>query len=706
MGFNSEEPGNFNPNEMREYFSSPKGLPGVVPGFRARDEQLRMAEAVAAALNNSEFLLAEAGTGVGKSFAYLIPAAFWSVYSGERVVVATKTRALQKQISEKDMPDVARVIKGGGLNWAEAKGRENYLCWNKYIGILSGRRSLDQDESRFVSAILSWAESTASGDRQELNISSQLMRRWGIVAADRHTCLRDRCTFREKCFRLKMIKKLEQANIIITNHALLLSDLMVDNRILPEYKYLVVDEAHNLDREAFDKFSSVFSCQETFEILNRLSGDYSKHEQGFLPAVRKSYPELEKLSRENETHAVRSRDLSRQFFSQLSGMQKGKSQVLYSVVMEEQLYDEPEFNDLSRVHLEWQEATHLLISGLKELRDVLAGQPEENELATYISILQYIADSAYYIMEESINRDDFLHWVDYIDGAPASISASPVGMSHLLYERLYSKMETVVLVSATIAVNHGFSYAIEHLGLQPVLEQERLNTLLEESPFPYQQQACLFCVDDIPDPESREYSPEIAAVLTGLIETAGGSTMVLFTSRQQLAEVSTIIRPAVEENGINLLVQNEDGDFGALLAQFTSSRKSVLMGLDTFWEGIDLRGELLRCVVLVKLPFRPPNEPFSSACLKDCRIKGKNGFLNFLLPDAAVRFKQGVGRLIRSEEDYGAVIVLDPRIITKSYGRTFCASIPIKNIKPVKSRDLAAELVLWLENHSPRQVMD
>ncbi len=681
------------------HFQPDQGLADIVPGFRAREEQRRLARAVCEALDNSEFLLAEVGTGVGKTFAYLVPAVFWSLYTGERVVISTKTKALQKQISEKDMPDVSRLVQGGSVNWVEAKGRENYLCWNKYIGILSGRRSLDQEESRFISSILAWAESTVNGDRQELNINSKLMRYWELIAADRGSCLRDRCTFREKCFRLKLTKKMEQANIIITNHALLLSDLVIDNRILPEYHCLVVDEAHNLDREAFDKLSYVFSAPDVNEILSRLGGDFAKHDHGLLPAIRKHYPELEEECLENEHHIIRIKELSRSFFAGLAGIKRERSLSAFSVVMDEYLFEKQEFYDLSTTHLEWQEQTSLLLTGLKNLRESITGQAEENDLVTYISMLKGTADTAYHVMEESINHEDYLHWIEYSAGQPVSICSSPVGMSDLLHERLYSKLASLVMVSATMTVNRSFDYSVEHLGLEIIRHQERLNTLLEDSPFPYKQQACLFCVSDMPDPDSRGFNPQSADVLKELVEISSESTMVLFTSRQQLAEVSHLVRQHIEEKGANLLVQNEDGDFTALLTQFTSSNRSILMGLDTFWEGIDLRGELLRCLIIVKLPFRPPSEPFTSACLKDCQLKGKNGFKNFSLPDAAIRFKQGIGRLIRSEEDYGAVIILDPRILSKPYGRTFLSSVPMQNIKAVKKADLPAELIYWLGDH-------
>lgn len=679
-----------------EFFRSSDGLASVIEGYKLREQQLRMAEAAIDAFANQEFLLAEVGTGVGKTYAYLIPAILWADYSGEKVVVATRTKALQEQVAEKDLPALQKILPFK-MAWAQAKGRENLLCWNRYISILSGRRSLSQEESEFITAILNWAESTQTGDRKELNLSSRLIQHWDLVNAQRRLCLRERCSFREKCFRLKMLKALEQADIIVANHALLLSDLMIDNQILPEYECLVIDEAHNFEREAFDKCSTVFSWYDTLDLIGFLSSAAGRRDT-LLPRLKNVFPELEP----ELTNAVhigdRLRELSYRFFQQLGGLKGRDKRTGYSLVLESRLLESPEFAGVYSAYRDWQDQAQLLLGSLKELRDALSGHEEELELVNTISALQGISDAAFNIMEEYLNREAYLHWIEYQDEQAVSISASQVGMSELLYQRLFARMASVLMVSATIAVKQSFAYPIERLGLEPIAAQERLHTLLEDSPFPYEQQACLMVVEDMPDPESREFTAAAAAAVLSAVEAAGGATMVLFTSRQQLADLSEMIRPILEKKGYELLVQNEDGDFNTLINQFRSGDKSVLMGLDTFWEGIDLKGDLLRCLVIVKLPFRAPNEPYSSACIKDCHYKGKNSFNHFSLPDAIVRFKQGVGRLIRSEQDHGAVVVLDHRLLSKSYGRSFTDSIPIGNIRPLSYTRLYPALKDWLQN--------
>lgn len=685
---------NYGPERILDIFGPDGGLAKCINGYRVRQEQLHMAEEVMSALINSEFLLAEAGTGVGKSFAYLVPAVLWVLQSGERVVIATRTKALQKQIIDKDLPDLQRLFKAD-LVWAEAKGRENYLCWNKYISILAGRRNLSEEESEFMGAVLSWAESTGSGDRSELNLNSRLARHWSIISADRRSCQRDLCKYRDKCFRLKMLKSLEKAGLIVTNHALLLADRLVDNQILPEYRYLVVDEAHNLDREAFDKFSTRFAYGELMDILNLLISNPGKKESGYLQHIKGYYPQLADQVKQAALYIRRTKEITDRFFSQLARLGGRGAAQSYALVLDRRIQEDEKFFELEEMHREWQEQTHLLLGQLRELREQMAGQAEEGEMGALISSLYNSSDAFFRIMEEDHLREDSLLWLEYSEGNPSSISSSTVGTSDLLYTRLFEKMESVVMVSATLTVNASFDYMIRRLGLETVKNEQRLNTLLEDSPFPYREQACLLAVGDMVEPEHREFPEQVGAVLQAVCQVMKGRTMVLFTSRQQLAQVSEMIRPVLERAGLKLLVQNEDGDFSTLLSQFTASDQAVLMGLDTFWEGIDLRGDLLQCLVLVKLPFRPPGEPFSSACMRDCLLRRMNSFKHFTLPDAVVRFKQGSGRLIRSEEDRGVLVVLDSRLSRKPYGKIFADSIPIRNGRMIGRAEVGPVIAGW-----------
>ncbi|NLB87856.1 MAG: DEAD/DEAH box helicase [Syntrophomonadaceae bacterium] len=233
-----------------EFFREGNLLSDLIDNYTYRPNQVELADVIYKAFLDQEFLIAEAGTGVGKTYAYLIPTVLWALNEGEKVVISTKTKALQQQLVEKDIPNILRLL-GTPLKVVEAKGRENYLCWNKYMKILAGRRAMTPEEAKFVEQILTWAEQTKIGDKKELGLKAELIKHWWIVAADRKSCAKENCRYHDKCFRLKMIRSLDKAEIIIVNHALLLSDIVVDNSILPEYKYLIIDEAHYIDREAF-----------------------------------------------------------------------------------------------------------------------------------------------------------------------------------------------------------------------------------------------------------------------------------------------------------------------------------------------------------------------------------------------------------------------------------------------------------------------
>lgn len=661
-----------------------------IESYRHRQEQVRMAEAVADALANQEFLVAEVGTGVGKSYAYLLPAILWSLESGEKVVVSTRTRALQQQLMEHDIPDLKSVIERR-FTCVEAKGRDNYLCWNKYMSILAGRKPLDQGEQQFMEKVLGWAEHTDTGDRMELGLSGHLMKHWDLLAANRRNCTKDLCRYRDKCFRLKMLKRLEKADLIIVNHALLLSDLLVDNSILPEYHNLVIDEAHTFERESFDKLSAVFSRDETLELLRMLYSRDRRFERGYVQHLKGRFPNLIVDLNALSTLVHQAIECLEECFDTVhkSGM---KGEQNHSRVLEYRDFESPWFQKLVDRYLEWQHGMHLVINKLGELKERLSGDDEEMELTNTILSLQECSEQAYIVMEESPDRADIICWIDYQNGRPASLAASSIQIGKLLNQRLYSKMHSLVMVSATLAIEDSFSYFLDKTGLNSIDSPDRVRTLLEHSPFDYERHARLITFRDIAEPNEPGYKKAVYEVLMEVMQATGGRTMALFTSRSDLLEASSVLKPWAAAQGLRLLVQGEDGEFAFLMDEYMNSSNSILMGLETFWEGIDLKGELLKVLVIVRLPFRSPADPFCSAGDRYYRMLKRNSFQSFMLPDAAVRFKQGTGRLIRSEADRGMVIVLDSRLENKAYGRVFKNSIPIQRVVTLRKKELQAYL--------------
>lgn len=677
-------------DKIADYFKPGGSVAKAVPGFVYRTEQVSLAENIAAAFTNREFLVAEAGTGVGKTFAYLLPAFLWAVREKERVVISTRTKALQQQIIGRDIPELLEAT-GVELKFMEAKGRENYLCWNKYIAILAGKQSLNESQQLFISKILNWAENTRTGDRKELSLDAELMKNWSLLAADRRGCRWDLCSYHDKCFRLKMMRNLHKADIIVVNHALLLSDLQVNNTLLPEYRYLIVDEAHHFDRESFDKLSCSFSYLENGDLLKALYYKDKKYSRGYLQHLKNRYPNLTEPLNTAGQLVSRAMQLLDDVFSILSSSHRSKDSN-YSLVIEERHLEQKWFARLFDTYLEWQTTMRVLLDKLRNIEKELAGQEEEGEISSFASILQETAENAYVIMEENLNREDSINWIDYRNGAASALTSSYIMIGKILQERLYHRLDSMIMVSATLAIEDSFDYYLDKMGLIDYHSDERVKTLLQKSPFDYEKQAILYTVTSMPPPNSQEHSQAAARVLLNIIDAAGGGILVLFTARKQLQEVSDAIRPLCQERDIRLLVQDQDGASGLLLEEFIAGKDSVLMGLETFWEGIDVKGEALRCVVIVKLPFRSPSDPFCIAAEKHCRFQRRNSFQHFMLPDGAMRFKQGTGRLIRSEADSGVVVVLDHRLEKSSYGRTFKNSIPINRTLSLSEEELAGEI--------------
>jgi len=683
----------FTPENITAIFNPGGPMQKVIPGYHYRSEQVSLAKEVAWALANSEFLVAEAGTGVGKTLAYLVPAVYWAVQENERVVIATRTRALQQQIMEKDIPALRHILSFK-FEAAEMKGRENYLCWNKYQSILGGRRSLEPEEARFIETILTWAERTGTGDRMELQLPGNMMKHWSLLAADRYSCRKDICKYQDKCFRLKALRKCQKAHLVVTNHSLLLSDISVERRLLPEYECLIIDEAHSFDREAFDKLSCVL---DRFQIQRWFSGLYYRqvtHERGYLQALRSRFPHLTEPINHIRPMVEQGAKLAEAIFGKLDNhLDPGSEQ---SKVITPSDLASNWMADIYNTYLEWQAGLNLLLKHLEKLHQELQGEEEAGDVLAYIMQLKDFSDKAFTLFEEDLERNDRLLWLSVSHGKVQELCSSLLEINHELDTRLYQHVSSLIMVSATLTVEDSFDHIIRRCGLSRYQQEGRIRTLLEHSPFCYEEQASLLMVDDMVYPSHEQFNYQVADALVNIVETVKGRVMALFTSRKALVEVSGLLRPLLEERGINLLVQNEDGDFGTLMEGYVNSEKVLLMGLETYWEGVDLKGDLLKCLVVVKLPFRSPSDPYASAAEKYCRFNRLNAFNYFMLPDAAVRFKQGIGRLIRSEEDRGVAIVLDSRIAKQSYGKIFQNSSPISNQITISRSEIAQQVERWI----------
>lgn len=669
---------------VSEYFKEGNLLSNLVDNYTYRPNQAELADVIYKTFLDREFLIAEAGTGVGKTYAYLIPAIMWALNESEKVVISTKTKALQEQLIEKDLPNIIKHLNAP-VKVAIAKGRENYLCWNKYMKILAGRRAMNPEEAKFVEQILGWAEQTKIGDKKELKIKSELMKHWWIVAADRKSCAKDACHYHDKCFRLKMIRSLDKAGIIVVNHALLLSDIVVDNSILPEYKYLIIDEAHNIDREAFSRLSNRVSFSEFYDMLKSLyNGNFNR---GYLSQLKKEYPEKQGLIDECINLVDKALQLLEKFQISLKKSLNNYHNDQIANVLSSSIVDNERFAEVFDKYFELIEVLNRLIYQLESLLI-----SDDLDYIFFLSLLKELADSLFRIMEEDLNSELSLVWVEWVQEDIGFLASSVIKIGSVLHESLYAKLDSLVMLSATITIDDKFDFFISKSGLTELHNEDRVNTFIGESPFCYDKQAQMLVLNDLPLPDSKDFTNEVALHLKEIITITKGRTLVLFTARKQMRACSDMLRTYCLDNNIELLVQNEDGEATQVINSFMQNENSILMGLDSFWEGLDLKGDLLKCLVIVKLPFKAPNDPFSSACDKYCHSQGLNSFSAFSLPDAIMRFKQGIGRLIRSENDNGVVIVLDKRLYTKGYGKSFRESIPIKNVHNINKHSLRAYL--------------
>jgi ATP-dependent DNA helicase DinG len=526
-----------------------------------------------------------------------------------------------------------------------------------------------------------------------------MMQSWPVLAAERNSCLRDQCRYQDKCFRLKMIRNVHKADLIIVNHALLLSDILIENReksILPDYEYLIVDEAHTFIKESFDRLSCRFGYFDIKPLLNALyEKGRGKVRRGYLLHLLAVYPHLANLITEATTFTDQCLRLSEDLFHFLNGIAAYGDNYAFHHVLKEREQNLPAFKKAVNSYLEWKAAINLLIDKLNEVKEEIANDNEFLELSGIIIALADISNAACMIMEENLDRKDGICWLEYERGKTVAICSSPIYTGDSLDEKLYRKLNALVMLSATMTVDNSFDNYINRSGLSWYAKDGRLNTMIETSPFDYENNAALYIVEDMPDPASTRFTMELQQVLGEILLTSQGRTMVLFTARKQMEETAEFLRPILEANKMRLLVQHQDGEFANLMDSFKSNENAVLMGLETFWEGIDLRGELLKCLVIVKLPFRSPADPYCTAWEKYYLQQKQSSFEHFMLPDAAIRLKQGVGRLIRSETDRGVVLVLDTRLIHKKYGQLMQNSLPLTNIAAVPSKQLAGIIKQW-----------
>ena len=686
------------PSALNQVFGESGKLADSHRAYEKRDQQLKMAKDVTRALNRGEHRLIEAGTGTGKSLAYLVPAALWAVSNSQRVTVSTHTINLQEQLLKQDIP-LARAIVGDELQAALMKGRGNYLCPRR-LATLRRRKPANLDELRTLAKVLVWLQSGALGDRGEINLRFGEWAVWTRLSAQDEDCTAFRCDSEMDgvCPFYKARKKAETAHILITNHALLIADARIDNRALPDYYHLIVDEAHQLEDAITDGLSRRIEQQLILRRLRDL-GNVKRGAFGvFLATARDYFPQkdydrlLNFIANISDALNEMKREIRSYFRALYDFAKNSDAGGRYARRM---LNSHRESGSFVTVQSAWLRLAEYFLAVTDSMEHLCNALPryERFQMPDFSDYSSEIRANWRFLVDMHEQLEHFTN--DPEAGAVYAITAgdsperlqihiSPLHVGPMMDEYLNQRMESIVLTSATLTTQGNFDHISERL------YTEDFGKVALGSPFDYKASTLLYVPTDIPEPSRRHDYQRM--VERGIIELAAelqGRVMVLFTSYAQLRETSRAVTPRLALGDIAVYDQSFAGSREALLASFKKADRAVLMGTRSFWQGVDIPGEDLSALVITRLPFAVPSDPVFSARSETY----SDPFQQYAVPDAILRFRQGFGRLIRSRSDRGVVAVFDSRIVSKRYGSEFLESLPdctvqfgaLENLPPVAS---------------------
>lgn len=690
---------------------APGGLLSThLDGFESRPGQVEMALDVARSLNENSVVVAEAGTGIGKSFAYLVPCILWAVKNRQRVVVSTGTINLQEQLVEKDLPFLAGILPVD-FEFALIKGRQNYACKRRIMEAPEQFELLPEEaeDQEMLRDIIEWSRTTSDGSLADLAWKPP-SRVWEAVRSETDKSLKVNCEFYQECFYYQARRKAARSQLVIVNHHLFFADLAIRRQtgdyqfdlILPGYSRAVFDEAHHLEDVASKHLGTSFSRAGIGRRLGRMRS--KRKERGILVLLAR------KLRSNNDPVAAES--IERGYGAQLRTIAES---------IDDQFGDLEEMLATRWLSLEqapagapaagsrtlrykpdpetweiWNSIRDALIGIRGDLETVCRLNDKACEAVENSTVSEDVKRSillelggfgnrmadylAAFSSFNSLDDDTQVRWLEYRaaeggrKGAKLGFSVAPITVAEALRDALFEALETVVLTSATLSVAGKPDFLGERLGFLD-LPPERFNFKRAESPFDFKRQTLMVVPTDLPAPNQPGYEERLPSVLLDLLRASGGKAFVLFTSYALLGRMHKQLEKPLVEMGCNPMAQGQ-AQRSELLKRFSLSDSGVLFGTDSFWEGVDVRGRALEHVIITRLPFRVPTEPLQEARLEDLEARGINAFSNYTIPQAVLRFKQGFGRLVRSKTDRGVVSVLDQRILTRRYGKVFLEALP------------------------------
>ena len=640
--------------QLEHFFSEGGPLGRVIPGYRLRPQQLEMAQAVRAAIEQASVLIAEAGTGTGKTFAYLAPA----LTEGGKVIISTGTKTLQDQLFTRDIPTVRKALQAP-VTVALLKGRANYVCHYHLERAKHEGRFASRDEVVYLARIESYARTSASGDRSACPDVPEDAGIWPLVTSTRENCLGSECPHHEKCFVLEARRQAIEADVVVVNHHLFFADVVLRDEgvaeLLPACNTVIFDEAHQLPDTASLFFGESVSTNQLLELArdSRIEATAGARESGELADAAQA---LDKAAR--DLRLVFPREPGRQAYAQVAGR---------------------------RDFRETLDAAESRLAALAALLEAHAGRSEG--LRNCSERAQVLLDR----LERWRDDDDpeRVRWLELFATA-LHLNATPLSIAEVFQRQLAGHPRAWIFTSATLSVRGDFSHYQREMGLAEA------DTRSWDSPFDYASQARLYVPEAMPDPNSGGYTQAVVEAALPVIEAAGGRTFLLFTSLRAMREARELIEVGMRRMGFDYpLLMQGDASRSALLDRFRRLGNAVLLGSQSFWEGVDVRGEALSLVVIDRLPFAPPDDPVLAARIERMNSEGRNAFLEYQVPQAVITLKQGAGRLIRDETDCGVLMICDPRLIARPYGRRIWQSLP----PMTRTRELSE--VLDFFRHTP-----
>lgn len=636
---------------MEKIFGANGVIAGTLGEYEHRPGQIKMAEAVMRAFDEKKHLVVEAGTGTGKTLAYLVPAIAAALGKHKRVIISTGTKNLQEQLMKKDIPFLQKVLPKK-FTAAYMKGRSNYACLYRVKKAENQPILEGLDEMDYFEEVRHWVRESETGDRAELTSLPENIAFWSRINAKSETCLGQKCPDFEACFITRMRQRAEDADIVIVNHHLFFADLNVRGnqygKVLPDYAAVIFDEAHLIEDIAADYFGFQVSSFQLDELVRDADS---------LPITDTV------VVRDMTKLCAKIIGLADQFwirFTQTRGGQDGRFPLLPNAFAQKTRTGAIEPTPLGEAYFALDSALERLETGI----DVYSEKMTEAE-----NLLKRIRQTRFdmdFICTQA--EKNYVYWLER-RGRGMFLRASPIDVSELLREKLFDKTETVVLTSATLSSNGKFDFIKNRLGLE---DNAKTETLLAPSSFDYQKQAVIYIPKAMPDPRAPEYAQVAAKEIVKLLQITNGRAFILATSNYSMNALYELVSMRVN---FPCLVQGSMSKAG-LLERFKTTKNAVLFATSSFWQGVDVRGRQLSCVIIDKLPFAVPSDPVVAARTRFIDENGGKSFFDYSVPNAVITLKQGIGRLIRSKTDKGVIAILDTRLRTKSYGRDFINSLP------------------------------